>query len=43
MRGASLTRLSAEAGYFDQSHFIREFRAVTGEAPGRFFGNGDHC
>jgi AraC-like DNA-binding protein len=41
--GASLTRLSADAGYFDQSHFIREFRSVTGEAPQRFFGAGDHC
>jgi AraC-like DNA-binding protein len=41
--GASLTRLSADAGYFDQSHFIREFRSVTGEAPQRFFGGGDHC
>ena len=41
--GASLTRLSADAGYFDQSHFIREFRSVTGEAPQRFFGAADHC
>lgn len=41
--GSSLTRLAAEAGYFDQSHFIREFRSVTGEPPQRFFGTGEHC
>ncbi len=35
--GQSLTRLSLEAGYSDQSHFTREFRAFFGEAPGRFF------
>ncbi|MCI0573186.1 MAG: helix-turn-helix domain-containing protein [Myxococcaceae bacterium] len=40
--GASLTRLALDAGYFDQSHFIREFRAVTGEAPGRFLRVGEH-
>jgi AraC-like DNA-binding protein len=33
--GAPLTRLALDAGYFDQSHFNREFRAVTGQAPGR--------
>ena len=41
--GVSLTRLSADAGYFDQSHFIREFRAAMGEAPQRFFRAADHC
>jgi AraC-like DNA-binding protein len=39
----SLARLSIEAGYFDQSHFIREFRAATGEAPQRFFRTAEHC
>lgn len=34
--GASLTRLAHAAGYFDQSHFIHDFRAVTGEPPERF-------
>jgi AraC-like DNA-binding protein len=33
--GAPLSRLAQDAGYFDQSHFNREFRAVTGQAPGR--------
>lgn len=34
--GASLAELAQRAGYFDQSHFSRELRAVTGEPPGRF-------
>jgi AraC-like DNA-binding protein len=38
-----MARLSAAAGYFDQSHFIREFRSVTGETPQRFFEASDHC
>ncbi|MBS2014187.1 MAG: AraC family transcriptional regulator [Deltaproteobacteria bacterium] len=33
----SLSRLAVEAGYFDQSHFNRELRAITGETPSRFF------
>jgi AraC-like DNA-binding protein len=32
-----------EAGYADQSHFNREFRAVTGSSPTRFFGGVEHC
>jgi len=34
---ASLTEASYEAGYFDQSHFIKEFRLFTGRAPRDFF------
>jgi AraC-like DNA-binding protein len=41
--GASLTSLSVDAGYFDQSHFIRELRSVTGQPPLRFFRTGQHC
>jgi AraC-like DNA-binding protein len=41
--GASLSRVALEAGYFDQSHFNREFRAVTGEAPTQFFRDGASC
>ena len=41
--GQSLTRVSADAGYCDQSHFIREFRSVTGAAPRQFFLAGDYC
>jgi len=37
------SRLAVEAGYFDQSHFIREFRAITGAPPGEFFRTGGYC
>lgn len=35
----SLTRLAYEFGYFDQSHFIRDFKSVTGCAPRTYFQN----
>lgn len=41
--GASLTRASVDAGYFDQSHFNRDFRAATGESPTRFFRDIEYC
>jgi len=41
--GTNLTRLSADAGYFDQSHFIREFRSFTGMAPQRYFRSVERC
>lgn len=41
--GVSLAQVAAEAGYADQSHFTREFRAFTGAPPGRFFASVDHC
>ena len=41
--GISLSRVALDAGYFDQSHFIREFRACTGVAPRQFFQAVDHC
>lgn len=34
---SSLTDASYEAGYFDQSHFIRDFRLFTGRSPKAFF------
>jgi AraC-like DNA-binding protein len=40
--GASLSSAPYQAGYYDQSHFIREFRAVTGQPPGRHFASGEH-
>ena len=40
--GARLTQLALDAGYSDQSHFNRELRAVTGEAPGRFLRAGQY-
>jgi len=41
--GSPLTRVSAAAGYFDQSHFIRDFRRFTGAPPGRVLGSDTHC
>lgn len=34
--GGSLTQLAQELGYFDQSHFIHDFRAVCGVTPGGY-------
>lgn len=34
---SSLTEASYEAGYFDQSHFIKDFRLFTGLTPKDFF------
>ncbi len=34
--GTSLAQLARAAGYFDQSHFSRALRAVTGQPPGQF-------
>ncbi|WP_242353028.1 MULTISPECIES: AraC family transcriptional regulator [unclassified Anaeromyxobacter] len=42
-RGATLSSVPYEAGYYDQSHFIREFRAVTGQPPGRLLAAGELC
>lgn len=35
-RSTSLTDIAYECGYFDQSHFIREFRSFTGFVPSGF-------
>lgn len=35
-RETSLTRLAQELGYFDQAHFIHDFRAVCGVTPGAY-------
>ncbi|HYE53607.1 MAG TPA: helix-turn-helix domain-containing protein, partial [Chitinophagaceae bacterium] len=34
---SSLTSLGYEAGFYDQAHFIKEFKAFTGETPDTFF------
>lgn len=33
----SLTTIALESGYFDQAHFIKDFRSFTGLAPQQFF------
>jgi AraC-like DNA-binding protein len=36
LNGQTATRLGADLGYYDQSHFIRDFRAVTGMSPSAY-------
>ncbi|MCX6044754.1 MAG: helix-turn-helix domain-containing protein [Chloroflexi bacterium] len=36
-RGADLTTIAHGAGYYDQAHFIKDFKRFTGLAPGSFF------
>ncbi|WP_310395570.1 helix-turn-helix domain-containing protein [Hymenobacter sp.] len=36
----SLTELAHAAGYFDQAHFNKDFKAFTGQAPTAFFAGG---
>lgn len=35
--GNSLTKLGYEAGFYDQAHFIKEFKTFAGQAPETFF------
>ncbi len=34
---SSLTELGNEAGFYDQAHFIKEFKNFTGDTPEKFF------
>lgn len=36
LSGASLTQVALQAGYFDQSHFNRDFKLFTGQTPSAF-------
>ncbi len=49
-KNINLTEYAYRNGYFDQSHFIREFKTYSGYTPGEFFSryphfsmDGDHC
>jgi|WetSurMetagenome_2_1015567.scaffolds.fasta_scaffold185651_2 transcriptional regulator GlxA family with amidase domain len=33
----SLTSLALDCGYYDQSHFIHEFKTFSGYSPGQYF------
>lgn len=33
----NLTRLGLDAGYFDQAHFIKDFKSFTGQTPEHYF------
>jgi AraC-like DNA-binding protein len=37
INATSLTSLALEAGYFDQAHFVREFKSFTGYSPKQYF------
>jgi AraC-like DNA-binding protein len=36
--GRDFAHVAHEAGYYDQSHFNKDFRRFTGQAPESFFG-----
>src|SRR5262249_54367623 len=36
--GADLTDLAYECGYFDQAHFNKDFKAITGKTPSEYAG-----
>ncbi len=36
---SQLTRVAYDSGYFDQAHFIKDFKSFTGYAPKEFFTN----
>lgn len=40
--GQPLTEVAYRAGYFDQAHFIKDFKAFTGEVPHLFFKAGSY-
>lgn len=41
--GVTLTEVALEAGYYDQSHFVREMRLATGQAPNRLLAAQTWC
>jgi AraC-like DNA-binding protein len=39
----NMTQLSYESGYFDQSHFINDFKSLSGLTPKQFFAADEAC
>jgi AraC-like DNA-binding protein len=39
----NMTELSYESGYFDQSHFINDFKALSGMTPKQYFSENESC
>ncbi len=39
----SLTEVAYKHGYYDQSHFINEYKTMTGLSPKQFFGDCEHA
>ena len=39
----NMTELSYESGYFDQSHFIKDFKSLCGMTPKQYFAENDAC
>ncbi|MFD0878251.1 helix-turn-helix domain-containing protein, partial [Massilia pinisoli] len=35
----SLTAIAYEGNYYDQAHFIKDFKAFTGVSPKKFYAN----
>ena len=39
----NMTELSCDSGYFDQSHFIKDFKSLCGMTPKQYFTDNDAC
>jgi AraC-like DNA-binding protein len=42
-KNLNMTELSYESGYFDQSHFINDFKALSGLTPKQYFAENEVC
>jgi len=42
-KGFNLGDIAQEAGYYDQSHFVKDFKAFTGTSPESFFKSDEFC
>jgi len=41
--GLNMTELSCESSYFDQAHFIKDFKSFCGMTPGQYFAEHEAC